>query len=251
VDNGEGSSDCQSYAPWGNSDIVFAGIGLNAKYKETPTAKPWVLEEGAFFYRTGSIVVAAARPIQNPLAFLPIFNITPASYMWAVSAARAGFFDKRGTYGNTSDRAKGEYNSTCDAWKLDGDSDELDDAKWDNIWRLKKKGWSRHWKMQNLAVVDWDAILLPLQHAWTGRIPTWKKREGSMNKGDEFPAGKWAETASMAILSELWSSSSWLLLEDQSPFVDGLKNVSSNDIPGVGLIDFNIQNPPDIETILH
>jgi Flp pilus assembly protein TadG len=128
----------------------------------------------SYFEGDGTILVACARPIRHPFrlfinnggsgGFYDAFKGADANnkprYMMAVSASRAGYRDgSEGNYNPCNDMISGNsfYNST-----------------------------------KNLGETDWDAVLIPIRRAWTGRA-----------------GGTWDTGHEADVLKELWEGNRW------------------------------------------
>lgn len=138
-------------------------------------ARPQRLTPG-FFAGDGTLVAAVAMPLRNPLTIMlaaggkaGIFSFfePPAKssqYMWAVSAARAGY------------RAGAKEG----AYAIVRDHEDLSDD-WDKV---------------NLSEMDWDAVLLPLRRARStyGANSThdaWQHESASAILSDLWSANDW------------------------------------------------------------
>ena len=238
------SEDCGTYGcrwktrtysdHWGKTKGITAD-DVRDDYFETCEVKPLRLVQG-FFSRPGTIVVGLARPIRNPFSFLSdgsdeelfgAFSLPGGSgglerHMWAVAAARAGINDSGRDAG--SDEGEGLYNSSIDSWEIIYDGETLAEAKQ----RWQSGGWV-NMSSRNLKETDWDAILLPLTRAWTGREAAWADRSDAAGKGG-YELGRWYKSTSSEILSELWESAEWSKL-DGTDSIAGLKTVATGDAP--------------------
>ncbi len=153
----------------GNRRGVVLGGDNNVKdgYFDTQPIRPSRLKQ-AYFENVGGIVVACARSLRHPFqlfidnggagGFYDAFReADPAPRcMVAVASARAGYRD-----GDT-----GSYNPYTDS---------------------NPSGW--YCSAKNLGETDWDAVLIPIRHAWTGRS-----------------GGTWATGHEADVLNELWAS---------------------------------------------
>jgi len=130
--------------PNGGSNSV-RGIDVYDQNFDGVASKPRILKEN-FFERPGALVVGLARKLNNPFAFLfssgspdglfKAFTVPGGSRaMWTVSASRGGYYTPF-----ESDRKPGAYEITFQA------------VGRDKLWNLREQ--------------DWDAIFLPVKHAW-------------------------------------------------------------------------------------
>lgn len=174
-----------------------------------PAVKPWVLNKN-YFAGQGTIVVGVARKHTNPLAqiftyleegnrvsqttVLSAFDPPPGNYMWAMSAARAGYRHTRRdglydqyrmyqvVYDPTSDAESLSYESNLEEGKpyYYHETSGNHDTPWkherpdDETQPLVLAGCvcsgneERFRYVWNLCETDWDATLLPLRYAGTG-----------------------------------------------------------------------------------
>lgn len=174
-----------------------------------PAVKPWVLNKN-YFAGQGTIVVGIARKHTNPLAqiftyleegnrvsqttVLSAFDPPPGNYMWAMSAARAGYRHTRRdglydqhrmyqvVYDPTSDAESLSYESNLEEgkpyyyhetsgnhetpWKHERPDDETQPLVLAGC--VCSGNEERFRYVWNLCETDWDATLLPLRYAGTG-----------------------------------------------------------------------------------
>ncbi len=129
-----------------------------------------------FFAGDGTLVAAAAAPLRNPLTRMMEFTdepgiynfFTPPSdregYVWAVSAARAGYMV----------RDEDGDSPGCYA-VVPGHRDLLD--AWDKV---------------NLSEQDWDAVLLPLRRARSSyRNSRWQSESAHAILGEAWQSSAW------------------------------------------------------------
>ena len=141
-----------SYQSSNFSGTVYGNDPINgqnpstANYYATQEAKPYKLSD-KYFRKSGGIVVGVAREQSNPLGFISGTGIysffDPAGRVsWALAAARAGY----------KDGVDGEYNpfELC----IDGTDRNNRNKPWLNL------------PHRNLADVDWDAVLVPINTVW-------------------------------------------------------------------------------------
>lgn len=167
-------------------------------------AYPHRLTDG-FFSGDGTLVVAVASRLRNPLSVMMsslsqpgIFGFfTPSStredYMWAVAAARAGYRVPGGDPepGSSEDlESRGYYAVIPDHGDLRDD-----------------------WGKVNLGELDWDAVLLPLQRA------------RSAHSGNS-----WASASGHDILGDIWESDDWQVVGGGSATQLSIKK-TGGDIP--------------------
>lgn len=239
------------------------GMELWDKFFTTYKAEPQKLNID-FFEKGGSVVIAAARPIGNPFWFMTrgtqneggsIYSLFSADefgenqrprFMWSIAAARAGYRD-HGRPGGP-----GGYNPTIDSYQILTDPERS--------WQENKKDWqSGGWprfSSQNLILTDWDAVLLPIAHAWSKRSAAWigSPRRGI---GGKQEGGRWLNKEGNAdeILKFFWEEAEWhnniriIKGATNAKPVKGLRNIAAADPPGKadadGAIRFDEQEVND------
>jgi hypothetical protein len=194
-----------------------AGDYEDGLYK-TAEPEPQMLDH-KYFEKDGAIIVGVARRLNNPFQFLfphrkitGIFSLfsSPTGegdanhYIWGVAAARAGYRDE------SRPNNEGSYNTTVDSYEQEYDPvvDPSEVVQW---WQMNH-GWAGL-SPHNLSTTDWDACLIPLHRAWSGRKPGWQNRGPAAGTGGTPTVGRWEKETAHRILNELWTSTEWQNLD--------------------------------------
>jgi len=213
-------SSQQHYGYTNVATNIFASSVKDVYFDTKPiTPSPQRLNK-PFFMGGGSIVVAVSRPLRNPFALFVSSGGAGGLYgafaengrmMTAVAAARAGYKDIGRDMPGTGEE-KGAYNPFDDSYEIDPEGEKRNKGK--NLWTTN--GWTK--LSRNLSVTDWDATLIPLKRAWTGKAKSswqnrsgaeWNQSNGYGESDNPYESGQWTSDSSVAVLNHLLTAAPW------------------------------------------